>query len=128
MAFSKSSLCRFVTAAKLGLPVILVSGLRGRAKEKGVAFIAMVRTLMGARFRILHCLRRTWWEGHGEKKWPWAKVNVFFAPLHLGLVRVVQGTKAIGTLFLMLFECSFVQRGHSTASAAPLRWQTDHKR
>jgi hypothetical protein len=40
---------------------------------------------------------------------------------HLGLARVAQGTKAIGTLLLKALECSFVQRGHLRAFVAPLK-------
>jgi hypothetical protein len=39
----------------------------------------------------------------------------------LGLARAGQGDKAIGALLQVLVECSFVQRGHSLVSAAPLK-------
>jgi hypothetical protein len=51
----------------------------------------------------------------------------FFVSSHLRLVGAGQGDKTIGTLLQMLFECSFVQRGHSLASAALLKQRTDHK-
>jgi hypothetical protein len=116
------------TAAKLGLPVILVSGSRGRAKEAEATFVAMVRVPVAAHFRILCCLRRTWRESCGEKRWPWAQANVFFASSRLGLVGVIQGVKMIGTLLQMTPECSFVQRSHSLALAAPLKQRAGHKR
>jgi hypothetical protein len=128
MAFSQSSLRSSVAAAKLGLPVILVSGSRGRAKEGEVMFGAMMRVLVATHFCILHCLHGTWQEGCGEKKWPWAQVSVLFVSSRLGLGGVAQGAKAMGMLLQVLFECSFMQRGHSLASAAPLKQQTDHKR
>jgi hypothetical protein len=87
----------------------------------------MVRVPVATRFCILRCLRRTWREGCSKKKWPWAQVNVLFISLRLELIGVAQGIKAIGALLQMLFECSFTQRGHSLASAALLKWQTDHK-
>jgi hypothetical protein len=45
----------------------------------------------------------------------------FFASSRLGLARAGQGDKAIGTPLQMLFECSFMQRGHSLVSAALLK-------
>jgi hypothetical protein len=45
----------------------------------------------------------------------------FVASSRLGLVGAGQGDKTIGMLLQVLFECSFVQRGHSLASAALLK-------
>jgi hypothetical protein len=72
-------------------------------------------------FRILHCLRITWWEGCGEKKWPLMQVSALAASLRPGLLGVAQDAQTIGMLLQRLFECSFVQRDHSLASAAPLK-------
>jgi hypothetical protein len=90
-----------------------------------LAEVAVVTTLevpLATRFGVLCCLHRTWWESHGEKKWPWMQVNhALFISSHLGLVGAAQGVKTIGTLLQMTSECSFVQGGHSLASAAPLK-------
>jgi hypothetical protein len=68
MAFSQSSLRRFVTAAQAGLPVILVMGSRGRAKVAEVVVVAMMEVPLVMHFLFLHRLRGTWQESCGEKK------------------------------------------------------------
>jgi hypothetical protein len=75
----------------------------------------MLEVPLAMRFGVLRCLRRSWWESHGEKKWPWMQGSALFASLRLGLVGAAQGAKAIGTLLQMASECSFMQRGHSLA-------------
>jgi hypothetical protein len=87
----------------------------------------MVRIPVVACFCILCCLRGTWQEGCGKKKWPWMQASALFTSSRLGLAGVTQGAEAVGTLLQALFECFFVQRGHSLASAAPLKQRTDHK-
>jgi hypothetical protein len=105
-------------------------GNRTGAIEEGVAFVAAARVPVVMLFHTLRCPRRTWQEGCSKKKWPWTQVNVLFASSRLGLVRVIQGTKTIGALLqvVVVFERSFAQRGHSLASAAPLKQRADHKR
>jgi hypothetical protein len=68
MAFSWSSLRRFVTAAQAGLLVILVMGSRGRVKVAEVIVINMLEVPLATHFRVLRRLRRTWQESYGEKK------------------------------------------------------------
>jgi hypothetical protein len=68
MAFSQSSLRKLVTAVQVGLPVILVTGSRGRAKVAEVVAIAMMEDPLAMRFLVLCHLRRAWWESCGEKK------------------------------------------------------------
>jgi hypothetical protein len=68
MAFSQSSLRRFVTAAQAGLPVILVAGSQGRAKVAEVIVVATMEVPLATRFLVLRRLRGTWQESHREKK------------------------------------------------------------
>jgi hypothetical protein len=68
MAFSQSSLRRFVTVAKAGLPVILARGSQGRAKVAEVAVITMLEVPLVTRFRVFRRLSRAWWGSHCEKK------------------------------------------------------------
>jgi hypothetical protein len=81
----------------------------------------MLEVPLVMRFCVPRCLRRTWWEGHGEKKWSWAQGSALFASSRFGLVGAAQGAKAIGTLLQMTPECSFMQRCHSLASEALLK-------
>jgi hypothetical protein len=64
-----------MTAAQVGLPVILVTGSQGRAKVAEVVVVAMMEVPLAARFLVLRCPRRAWRESCGEKKWPWTQVN-----------------------------------------------------
>jgi hypothetical protein len=117
-----------VTAAWAALPVILVTGSRGRVKVAEVVVVATLEVPLATRFHVLRRLRRAWQESCGEKKWPWTQVDASSFLRVSGSSQLAgQGDKAIGTLLQMISECSFVQIGHSLASAAPLKQRIDHK-
>jgi hypothetical protein len=104
-----------------GLLVILVRGSRGRAKVAEVAVVTMLEVPLVTRFRVLRHLHRAWQGSHGEKKMIVGASQCFFVSSRLELVGAGQGIKTIGMLLQMMSECSFMQRDHSLASAAPLK-------
>jgi hypothetical protein len=57
-----------MTAAKVGLPVILARESQGRVKVAEVAVVATLEVPLVAHFRVHRRLRRAWQEGCGEKK------------------------------------------------------------
>jgi hypothetical protein len=102
MVFSQSSLRRFMTAAQVGLPVILVTGSRGRAKVVEVAVIAMLEVPLATRFCVLCRLCRAWQGSYGEKNDRGRKsvlLRFFASQAHRSLPRQQNDRNAVANAF-----------------------------